>query len=442
MKKIAYFIIFILLISSVSAHYWECGHFAIAEKAIQDPTIQNSYWVSLIKGREQIYYGCIAGVDALVVYYNDRDTRKDYQQSHQKSAYETCMDLAGSNKNYIVCCLGIGTHQVQDPTSHGFKEIEGYTPQCIETYWGKNLFHHASCENAVNEQYLSTLTGIEKEKLVLQAGNAYDIFEDQNPDPEVYYNEYADLIAKSIGFDTDSEKQRLYSAIATVGFYVKKGMGSGYHDMYNDIKSLPTQWWITPALLGIISLLAMIFVPILGKNNWKWVLFSLFAVTFLVVAFLFVAGISGYAFSWFNSFAIYLPTMVFSLIGAIGVIGIIATLPIKGILRYVSIAFFSAFIIFSIFLLLTTGFGKIVIPNYQQYLDKDYQMTVDFLKNAESPVSDASGLTFTEGGVIYQGALDKAEWKWTIIQLVIFSEVAYLLIVLLIQMFKTKKVIR
>lgn len=434
-KAIIFPILLILLLPFAFSNYWE-DHFYINENALGQVT--PSTWSKLIEGREDIFHGCNAGTDALVTGYLTKSGRKSYQQLHQRIFYQNCFVNAGSDDDLRVCCLGAGSHITQDAySSHGYKSTQGFTPQCIETYWGTNVMMHAACENAMTEQLLDSLPNYERDRLVLAAGNAYDIFIDKDNVEVGLQNKFALLLAKSADFDTQAEKDDFYSSLATVGRYVKEGQGSGYKNMWRDFTEVPSAWWFIPLLVLIACILGIPATILYGKNKWKWVMFGILLVTTIALGVYFTAMLTGKAYIWYKSFATYTPTLLFSLIGGIGIIGIIVGLGSSKAIKVVSMIIFTISIGFAAYALVSTGGGKIVIPNHQMHLDNGIEETVKFLENAELTVADGSGLDYQEYGRDFKGTLTQAEARSNFVQYILLGEVLFLLGILIAQMRKS-----
>lgn len=445
MKKIIIALFFVLLILPISyGNFWE-SHDWMNEQALLQPF--DSYYKNLIMdGRDNIFDGCNAGADATVIWYLSAKTQKKYQQSHVKRAYEMCNYYAGDDPDLKVCCLGLAAHDTQDPyTSHGIGDIKGYTPMCIEKYWGSNILMHAACENAQNDQLLDSLSTFERERLILLAGNAYDIFQDPdrshydsngNIDLSLYSNKYAELLAKSFGFTSTDQKQSFFNAIFIVGDFVKSGQGSGYIDMYKNYRDLPTSWTLVPIIVLLVAAFGIFFALKYGINKWKWALVSVCGTAILFLVILLISVLTGKAYIWYKSFATFLPTIIYGVLALIALLGFFISLGFKNTLKYVSLAVFLSLFLFSGYILVSTSFGRIYIDDYRQYLDKGVQETVTLLQTGQMNVLDSSGLNYYVGNDLIEGSLIKAQSKFQFVQWIFVGALGFLLTVLVIQMRK------
>lgn len=428
--------IFLLLLSSFTyADFWE-NHLRDSEIALQTPST-NDFYRNIIKGNEDVYLAANAITDCTVIWYLREQTRTSYQQSHVRRAYEKCNELAGNDNELKTFCLGMGTHHTQDAlVSHGYKDVKGYTPDCIEKYWGSNILLHVACENRMTQLMLSQLNPSERERIILKAGNAYDLIEDENPNKEGYQNKFMDLASASFGFTTPEQKESFVNACVIVGSYVKKGQGSGYLQIYEDNRNLPNAWIYIPLIIILLSILLSFVAIKIGNNNWKWILVAYLVAISLVMIMFLIAMSTGYAFAWFRSFANFLPTILWGLTLLNSSIGLFIVLKFKNFLKYTSSILFAGLILFSLFVLLTNNFGIIDIPNWEQHRQKSVDETVKFLDTGILAPLDASGLDFVESGVVQKGNLVEAESRFDYIKWFLLSSLGYLIVVLIIQMKK------
>lgn len=398
-------------------------------------TGDDAYYVNLIKGREKIFDGCNAGADALVAGYFKTNTRKDYQQAHKKLSYESCWTHAGTDDDLKVCCLGIGAHQTQDPYSHGYDDtIVGYTEICVNNYWGTNFLTHIACENAYLKWMLSDMPEYEKEQLILNAGNTYDIFYTNG---KIEGNKYADLIAKSIGFTSNEQKENFYNALSTVGYFIKQGQGSGYVNMYKSNAKIPSEYYIY-ILSGLIIGILLMFISFrFGQNNLKWVLFGIGALFFILAIWFGIALLTGKAFNWYRNFSDFTPTIIYSSLAGFSILSIFVSLTFNKRLKIATITIFSIIALFAGYVLLTTHFGYVTIQDPESYMTKAVEATVTFLKTGQLANVDASGLDFCTGNNCYTGTLWLAGNKFNVVQYLFLGAIFYLLTVIIIQMRKS-----
>lgn len=402
---------FVAAVPNVFADFWEM-HVVDSEQAMSMAP-QSEFKITVNKYPDQ-FFACNAGTDATVLWYLKENTRDNYINSHLRSAYINCWAEAPKIaakwslpvEQLEACCIGIGAHHTQDAmVSHGYGNVEGYTPACIERYWGSNLLLHAACENAMTEQVLNSMTASERARITLFAGNVYDTLDDVYPDVEGYQNPYGELLANSFFTgDAESVKQNFYEAIAIVGGFVKEGQGSGYLSIYENNREDVLLSVITKNGLlftVIVFLIFTFFLPLYGvyaalrygRNNLKWALLWMCLILVGLSIFVIISFISGLAFAWFRSFASFLPTIIYSATFLISVAGIFVGFksPNKK-LKYVAVAVFTSLAVFSAYVLATTNFGVIQIPDWEQHRARGVAETEKFLNTEILFPFDASGL--------------------------------------------------
>jgi hypothetical protein len=418
MRKFIFILILLILSSSVTADFWTIHDWADEQALEMQPS---SDFKEMIKdGREDIYRGCNLGSDFTVYWYITAETRKNYQQSHKIRAFERCNDKAGSDKDLKVCCLSMGSHQTQDPTSHGFEHIQGSTPICIEEYWGSNVLFHAGCENAKEEQFLETIPETDRVRLLANSKTACKIFEDENPSEEGYQNKFFELFAYSFEFTTAQQKEAFEDAMAAVCQYTGEGEKGGYSNLWKEKSSVPTQW---------------------GRNRWKWVLSSYYLIIILMAGIFFYSAFESKAYAYFRVVGSFTPTLFFGYAFIISLISAISSIRLNKLLRIITLIIFIPSLLFSSYVLVTTNFGKIVIDDHMSYINKAADDTHNFLMNGELRILDASGLDYTnKDGIQTQGKLTFSERKFFIVTWMLYiTTFAFVIIMSIQSMIKPKK---
>lgn len=389
-KKILIFLlILILIIPTISADFPEV-HIGKILTALNDKS-----WSSPLKEKilrhQDVCLSALLGIDASVIYYLTEEGRnKIYGGTHSIKWLDECNRLAGSDEAKQVYCLCGGMHLVQDPSSHGYQEDEGYTSLCVKKYFSTNIFLHSICERSVVNNYLEELPfeyTPPKDEIRLKTCDSYDpliVGDEEISQNDVQAgrctNEYVKLLSDSAGVN-------LCQAVHIVGANLKmmcvenRESGSGYTDLYRSKIEAPTSWkWI--ALFGFIFIFMIILTNlIVGKTWWKYI------VVLFLIPLLLISG-AGIYYGMINVKQFYHDYN---------------------------------------FLMLDPLTNFINVPDWKDRVQKSIQDTKDYLSNPNYEIpKSASGLDHYEDGKLVKGPLDKAEifgkiiW-WTLVTIFVSS---------------------
>lgn len=312
---------------------------------------------------------CIAGnlaADSTVVYYFVSKDRINYFGTHSASMYINCLKLAGSDVKERAICHGVALHHMQDVTSHGIINKEGYTSICIKEYYLTNLLLHPICERIVEKAI--TEGSDNADEIISYTSGAYDILEE--------HPEYVDLLSKSAKVD-------LSEPIKVVGANLKKTgadvTGESYWNIYGKQYNFPTYYYYFPIIIFFASIICMMLV-FKYTSGWAKALLLLILLLPIIFAGLmvwFLAFDPGGAFSSFN-----------------GVID-------------------------------KFGGWFITIDNQDNFIREGMANTIMFLKTGNLEIKDATGLSHYEGNNFIEGTLNKAEAanstiRWAILFIFLF----------------------
>lgn len=301
MKNIKkFFLIFVVFTLAVPI-VW--GHFPEVHVGTLLTALNDQSWTSDVKQKVLRNVDvCIAGLEAIdstvIFYLTDEGRTKLYQGTHSIQWVNKCNQLAGNDEQKQVFCLCGGLHLVQDVTSHGYKNDEGYTSRCIGSYGSTNLFLHSICERAVVNSFLADLgsfnSAMTKDEIRLATCDAYDllIIGDENIDAskDQCTNSYVNLLSESSDVD-------LCEAVHIVGANLKmmctenEDSGTGYSKIYQSKIEPPTSWaGIAITLFIILSILLLVTI-IFGSSGWKILAISLTIPLLIVSGFVVYYGV-------------------------------------------------------------------------------------------------------------------------------------------------------
>lgn len=394
--------LFLITAKEGKTHFEEY-HVQSILNTINDPSA-SSIIINVCKNNLVECVGGNLGTDASVVYYLlPKSRQKYYHGTHSLTTYQKCLQLVNDPKinlppeKKLAFCVGMGTHEVQDPTSHGYvnndnvKTVDGYTEKCIAKYGMTNIFLHAICEQRYTAQMMKGLSYNEKMNLMRLVGNAYDIFFNSDGTP----SEYLKLLNTASGVD-------LTDAVKLVGANLKETCtnadvcqsGEDYASLYKNQMSVPLWWYILSIATFVLSLFGIIMSIIYGKGWLKIMLIV------ILIPFLILGGILSY-------FILFSPG-----------------------------SFFITFVSFS-----ETISGFISADDYSYWLGKTTKDTYNFMQEGKLNVVDATGLSRSNPstGAKIIGPLDKAETKSKIILYSVFIGLLSLILFLTYKVFFTKR---
>ena len=188
------------------------------------------------------------------------------------------------------------------------------------------------------------------------------------------------------------------------------------------------------SVLILVGIGGIIFSIGYGLNKWKFTLAGIFGLVLIAGIVTLIAVSSGLAFAWFRSFANFLPTLIYGLTAILSGLGLFLAFRMKGMLRYISAPLFLILLMFSGFVLFTTNFGIIEIPDWEAHRQRSVDETSKFLDSAILFPLDASGLDFFEGSTFIEGNLNKAEKTFDFLQWILLATLAFLIVVLVVAM--------
>ncbi len=407
MKKINLFLILfltlVLIVPFVEPHFQEI-HISAFTTIMNDPTWDSALKQMIMQNPDACYAGEALTDSSVIFYLTEEGRQKFYGGTHSIAYANNCMQLAGSDpqlKTFCECAIG---HLVQDITSHGYLNYQGYTSLCISKYASTNIFLHSICERSVVNEVLADTSKFQympsAEEVKQKTCDAYDIaiigdedYAPTDPNHNKCTNKFAKIASEASGVD-------LCQAIHIVGSNLKQMCtdnqvaGSAYTDIYRSkqVSPLDYQWW----LLGffILDLLLIITNIMLGRTWWKW-----------LVAFI-----------------------------------LIIILIILGILLYFAFFDLQSFYHFYNFVILDPLTNIINVPDWQDRVTQTIANTKAYLSdpNYQIPVS-ATGLNFYQDDKLIIGQLEKAQLTGQIVFWTFVIVGSALLIWLEIKVFKRKK---
>ncbi|MEK6879128.1 MAG: zinc dependent phospholipase C family protein, partial [Nanoarchaeota archaeon] len=183
-----------LVLPTVESHFFELHSLQVI-KSCELATTPTA--VRLCSQYLDVIISCDLADDWSVVFYF-LEQGKFYRFSHSRQFYNNLLANAGNNDKLRACALGVGSHHVQDITSHGYVDakgeiVQGYTGQTLSKFFITNALGHGPTErnmvNAVLEMDKFSYKG--KEVLITQKDkddalyyrkNGLNIF---NSDPEL-----------------------------------------------------------------------------------------------------------------------------------------------------------------------------------------------------------------------------------------------------------------
>lgn len=349
MKKILLGLLVGFFLISFSSAYYPQDHTYWTLKGFQD--IDSPITQKCRPYIEQVLNGD-HGTDVPVLHYTDNKITS-YIFTHQRSAYLSCIEEAGTDTEAYCFCIGNALHLIQDLYSHG---EDGLVVKYLTRYGSSNLLGHMTIERNYEKQHMAIVERTEPQ--LYSQVMFYDerflnlLFIETGGDPK-----YLELLNTMSGIDMTQDARIVRSGYLGEGFY---------STIYKDKINLP--FWAYGLSLGasIVALIVIIILWLFGKSWWKWVGIGLWVLLLVFGIVIFVSFINGSTWQ-ITTKLIEIPPMF--------------------------------------------GYLKVSQQDIDTYNQKVQQGVTKFLETGNLQVDDASGLTYIDrNGVKHEGPLNKAEF--------------------------------
>lgn len=408
-KKIFVFLLLSLLMIPLSLAHFPEIHVLSLMTALNDPTWDSPLKQKIKNNLDVCNLALMQRDDAVIYYLTEEGRNKVYGGTHSIKMSDECNGLpvpSGLSKEQkeVYCTCG-NIHIVHDPTSHGYKDYEGYTSLCVQKYASTNLFLHSICERSVVNNALANLDKFpyapSADEIRLKTCDSHDLSMVGDEDISEADVQAGKCINPYTVLLSDSAGTNLCQASLIVGSNLKmmctenNELGSAYTDVYRNQGSVavPTVWKMVFLVAFFIILLFLIANMIKG-TWWKYV-----------------------------SLLILIPMLFVSLMGI-----------------YYGYFAPQQFYHDYNFLMLDPLTKWINVPDWEDRVQRSIQDTKDYLSDPNYDVpKSASGLDHYEDGKLIKGPLDSAEWTGKIIWWMAITLFLALFIFLEYKVFKRKR---